>query len=205
MYHYPHYREQDPERLLSVVRAYPLGLIVSCDSVRFSASHIPFIVDVDPDGGWRLRGHMDRTNPQLAVLDGSLVYVVFQGPNTYISPSVYATRQLPTWNYIAVHVEGRCRVEAPGLDILDDIARLAEQSEARTGGWVVDKSELRIRSLAPLIRRILVDVQRAEGRFKLSQEKCLADRKAATAHLASQHPQSARPLLQELSFGRSDE
>ncbi|MBW7970544.1 MFS transporter [Bradyrhizobium sp. BR 10289] len=203
MYHYPAYREDDPDRLLPVIQTYPLGLIISKQGNSFRASHIPFMVEPTPEGSWCLRGHMDRENPQLEALDGASVYVVFQGPNTYISPTVYVTRQLPTWNYVAVHVEGRCRVETPGLDILNDIERLAQASEAPVDGWGLDKSEPRVRSLAPLISRVLVDVERMEGRFKLSQEKSPADRKAATAHLTDQAPQSVRSLLEELSFGKT--
>jgi transcriptional regulator len=204
MYHYPHYREEDPERLLSVIRAYPLGLIISSDGDRFAASHIPFMAERNTGGRWRLRGHMDSENPQVAALDGTSTYVVFSGPNTYISPTVYATRQLPTWNYIAVHVKGRCRIEVPGLAILDDIERLVQHSEAAEGGWALDKSEERIRKLARLISRVVVDVEQIEGRFKLSQEKGTADRQAATAHLVQQNPASARSFLENLCIPVGD-
>jgi transcriptional regulator len=199
MYHYPHYRDEDPEHLLSVIQAYPLGLIVSQDGERFAASHIPFMAERNADGGWRLLGHMDSGNPQTATLNGACAYIVFAGPNTYISPTVYATRQLPTWNYIAVHVTGRCRLEVPGLAILDDIERLARQSETSAGGWALDKSETRVRKLAPLITRVTVDVEHIEGRFKLSQEKGIEDRQAVTAHLVRQNP-AAQSLLETLSL-----
>jgi ACS family tartrate transporter-like MFS transporter len=202
MYHYPHYRDEDLERLLSVVRAYPLGLLVSATGESFAASHLPFTAEFAAGGSLLLRAHIDNQNPQLPNLDGASVYVVFQGPNTYISPTVYVTRQLPTWNYVAVHVEGRARTETPGVAILDDIERLAQQSEGPDSGWTMDKSEARVRNLAPLVSRVLIDVERIEGRFKLSQEKCLADRTAATTHLGRQLPQEPHQLLEHLSFGR---
>ncbi len=202
MYHYPNYREGDPEHVIPVIKAYPLGLIVSCAGGQFRASHIPFMVEQGVGGSWRLRGHMDRYNPQLADLDGASVYVVFQGPNAYISPNVYATRQLPTWNYVAVHVEGRCQVEIPGLAILDDIARLAQESERREDGWILDMEDSRVRTLAPLIGRIVVEIVQMEGRFKLSREKSPADRDAATAHLVERAGPSARSLVEDLSFSR---
>src|SRR3954470_24307004 len=133
MYHYPHYREQDLDRLLPVVGAYPLGLVVTCNGGSFAASHIPLMIERDAAGKLQLLGHMDIANPQVQELEGAPVYVVFAGPNGYVSPTVYVTRQLPTWNYVSVHVNGRCRVENPGLRILDDIERLARQSEPETG------------------------------------------------------------------------
>lgn len=201
MFHYANYREESPDRLIPVMRAYPLGVIVSCRDNRFAASHLPFMVDRAPGGGLQFRAHMDAANPQVGDLDGASVYVVFSGPNAYISPNIYVTRQLPTWNYIAVHAEGRCRIEAPGLRILDDIERLATQSEPPSG-WALNKMEDRVRKLAPLIRRVIIDVERIEGRFKLSQEKCNADRRAAVGHLLAQHAASEQALLEELAIGR---
>jgi transcriptional regulator len=199
MYHYAHYREDNPDYLLPIVQTYPLGLIVTCKEDQFTASHIPFMIDRGASGALQLLGHMDRSNPQVEALDGAAVYVVFAGPNTYISPTVYATRQLPTWNYIAVHVSGHARIEAPGLAILDDIERLAQQLEPATGGWTLDKTEERVRKLAPLICRVVVVVDRIEGRLKLSQEKGLADRSAATEHLLNKNLPESRSLLKQLS------
>jgi transcriptional regulator len=199
MYHYAHYRENNPDDLLPIVQAYPLGLLVTCKGGQFAASHIPFMIDRGPAGALQLLGHLDRSNPQVEVLDGAAVYVVFAGPNTYISPTVYVTRQLPTWNYIAVHVNGHARIETPGQAILDDIERLARQLEPTTGGWTLDKTEERVRKLAPLICRVVVVVDRIEGRFKLSQEKSLADRSAATKHLLKKNLPESRPLLKQLS------
>ncbi|WP_315833800.1 FMN-binding negative transcriptional regulator [Bradyrhizobium prioriisuperbiae] len=203
MYHYPSYLETDLQRLIPVMKAYPLGLIVTSDGTQFGATHIPLMIEPAADGGVRLLGHMDAANPQLAELDNRPVYVVFFGPDTYISPSVYVTRQLPTWNYVTIHAEGRSRVEAPGVGIFDDIARLAEQSEP-PAGWTFDKSEPAITRLAPLIRRVIIDVTRIEGRFKLSQEKSAADQQAAANHLIAQSAPERRALLDDLCRRRTN-
>lgn len=199
MYHFAHYREDNPDYLLPIVQTYPLGLIVTCMEGCLAASHIPFMINRSASGALELLGHIDRSNPQVEALDGAAVYVVFTGPNTYISPTVYVTRQLPTWNYIAVHVSGRARIETPGLAILDDIERLAQQLEPITGGWTLDKTEERVQKLAPLICRIIVEVDRIEGRLKLSQEKSFADRSAATEHLLKKNPSESRSFLRRLS------
>ena len=198
MYHYANYREEDTERLVSVIKAYPLGLIVGCKNGNFSASHLPFMIERDDAGQWQLLAHMDRNNPQARELNGESAYIVFSGPNTYVSPTLYVTRQLPTWNYIAVHVSGRCAIETPGLQILDDIERLAVQSEASEQRWILDKTEERVKRLAPLICRLIVTVDGLEGRFKLSQEKGEADRCAVTEHLISQTPRVRHSLLERL-------
>jgi len=197
MYHYAHYREDDVDRLLPVIRAFPLALVVSCTRGNFLASHLPLIATRKPDGKLVLLGHLDANNPQASELDSAQVYIVFAGPNAYISPNVYVTRQLPTWNYIAVHATGRCALEKPGLKILDDIERLVTQVEPEAGGWALDKTEERVRKLAPLICRLSIEVDHVEGRFKLSQEKQGPDRCAATDHLLADNP-SLRPLVEQL-------
>ena len=198
MYHYDVYREEDPDCLVSLVEAFPLGLIVTCSGGKFISSHIPFMVNRECSGALKLIGHMDRSNPQIEALEESPVYVVFSGPNSYISPTVYATRQLPTWNYISVHVAGHARVEAPGSDILDDIGRLARQLEPAVGGWIFDRSESRIRKLSAAIRRVTVVVDHIEGRVKMSQEKGLTDREKAARQLLNNTPHEHRRLVEKV-------
>jgi len=65
-------------------------------------THAPLIFNED-----KLVGHIDRNNPQVSLLKGNYpITAVFQGPQTYISPSIYTTEQLPTWNYIISHATG---------------------------------------------------------------------------------------------------
>jgi len=204
MFHYPAYKDDDRARILEAIQAFPLGLVVSCLDGAFAASHIPFMVDVGPAGELRLLGHLDAENPQARILDGATVYVVFQGPNSYVSPHVYVTKQLPTWNYLAVHATGRCHIETPGLPILDDLERLAVELEPGAGGWRIDKSAPLVQKLAPLICRLTIAVEQIEGRFKVSQEKCAADRQAATTHLLAQTPAESHGCVRHLSLKGRD-
>jgi transcriptional regulator len=67
-------------------------------------THIPIIYN---DTSGKLVAHIDKLNPQVATLkNGAEVTVVFKGPDCYMSPSIYTTKQLPTWNYIIVHITG---------------------------------------------------------------------------------------------------
>jgi transcriptional regulator len=43
-------------------------------------------------------------------LEASEVLVIFNGPHTYISSSWYDHENVPTWNYIAVHVYGTVKL-----------------------------------------------------------------------------------------------
>ena len=86
------------------MKAYPFATLVSALEGKPFITHIPIIYNEESG---KLVAHIDKYNPQVATLqDGAEVTVIFKGPDTYISPSVYTTKQLPTWNYIIVHITG---------------------------------------------------------------------------------------------------
>ncbi len=95
MYLPKHFEESRPEVLHELVRTHPLGLLVTQDAGHApSANTIPFLLDADPAGGpGILRAHVARANPlwREARTDVESL-VVFQGPQAYISPSLYRAR-----------------------------------------------------------------------------------------------------------------
>jgi transcriptional regulator len=113
MYQPPHFREDRIEVQHDLIRAHPLGLVVTAGPSGLMANPIPFLVDAGTSERGTLRGHLARANPQwrdLAAVEECLV--VFQGPQEYVTPSWYATKResgkvVPTWNYVTVHVWGR--------------------------------------------------------------------------------------------------
>lgn len=185
MYHYSKYKVIDIPILAMAIADYPLALIVSSSNDGFIATHIPLLLNKTQTGDLKLVGHMDNNNPHLAGLNGAEVLVVFSGPDSYISPRDYVTRQLPTWNYIRVHARGLVSVSVVGDKILDDIDELVAHLESDENPWQINRADPRVRKLAPLISRIQIAVSDLEGRFKLSQEKCEADRRAALRRLLS--------------------
>ena len=69
-------------------------------------THTPLVYHKDAHLGYFI-GHIDKFNPQMEhLLEGGPITVLFHGPETYISPSVYQSTQLPTWNYFKAHFDG---------------------------------------------------------------------------------------------------
>lgn len=185
MYHYSAYKVSDISILRTAIADYPLGLVVSLNRQLFMTTHIPLLLKGEKVSDLKLIGHMDNNNPQLDGMNGAEVLVVFSGPDSYISPRDYATAQLPTWNYIRVHARGTATICVPGDEILDDIDELVAHVETSERPWQIDRGNPRVHQLAPLISRIEITVTELEGRFKLSQEKCEDDRRAALHRLLS--------------------
>ncbi|MCL6518187.1 FMN-binding negative transcriptional regulator [Alicyclobacillus sp.] len=158
----------DPQEIARFVRDHSFGLLISTSGGELAATHLPFVFDPD---GRRLWGHMARANPQWRELHGQTALAVFQGPHAYISPSWYEVpQQVPTWNYVAVHVYGRCSV----IEEEDELAQLLE----RQVRFYEPESTLPQESNEPYYRSMMravvgfrMDIERMEGKAKLSQNK----------------------------------
>jgi transcriptional regulator len=138
-----------------------------------------------------LRAHLARANPQLqelAAVDECLV--VFQGPQTYVSPSLYPTKQetgkvVPTWNYITVHAWGRPRVMDDDAWIASQVDDLTRHKEAsRAAPWnVADAPEPFVAAQIKAIVGLEIPIARIEGKWKVSQNRNAADQAGVASGL----------------------
>ena len=120
---------------LELAASYPFGLLVTCDDDGTPrASHLPMLLEADGGDGLRVAGHVAKANPQAAqILAGAKATAIFEGPHAYVSPRWYAEpyHNVPTWDYVAVHAEGRL-VEAESRPVLD---RLVAAFETGPDPW----------------------------------------------------------------------
>ena len=164
------------------------------------ANHLPFELLQQDDGSLRLLAHVARANPlwqQLA--SGDRVLVIFKAADGYISPNWYPSKhqtheQVPTWNYQVVHAHGRIQIRDDEKFVRGVIGRLTRTHEARASQlpgnafapWKMGDAP------APYLQKMLgaivgleIDVERLEGKFKLSQNKQASDRQALMNTLES--------------------
>jgi transcriptional regulator len=134
LYQPPHFIESDRDTLHALIRAHPLGLLISATDEGPVADPIPFLLDPEIGANGRLRAHVARANPQWKLIGERPerpVLVVFQGTDAYVTPSWYETKRetgkvVPTWNYAIVQVAGKARV-------MDDKTWIARQSYGIAG------------------------------------------------------------------------
>lgn len=193
MFHYPIYRSTRLEEIRRVVECFPLALIVSRAGEQWAASHIPLFWH--SEGAERLIGHVDVANPQFDVERPLPVYVTFLGPSGFIPPEAYVSRQLPTWNYVSVHIEGTLTVERETGRNLETLRETAVRLSGTPTHFRVEDEDPRIQRWIQSIRGVSIEVERFEGRFKLSQDKSPADVEAAASYLIQEN---ARRLPLEL-------
>lgn len=141
-----------------------------------AATHLPLVVRDEGEHGL-IEGHLARANPHGSALSGRTVLVVFSGPHSYVSPSLYTEElSVPTWNYIAVHAEGRLEpVEDPAAKeaLLAGLIDLHEPAYAER--WSGLPEGYRRTMLAGIVG-FRIPITRIEGKFKLSQNRRPAER-----------------------------
>jgi transcriptional regulator len=169
-----HFRVEDPETLLSFISENAFGTLVTSGPLGLHVSHIPFIPERSADGKLRLLGHVARANPQAAALEGATDLVaIFQGPHAYVSPTWYENHPaVPTWNYAVAHLRGRL-TPLDEFELRDLLGSLSSKYEGPgPDAWRIDKvpSDF-IANLVGTIQGFAIDVERVEGKFKLSQNR----------------------------------
>ncbi len=105
------YDEKDKDRIFSFIKENSFGILISIRDGLPIGTHIPLLLEKDEAGHDILMGHISKGNEQKYTLtDGAKVLVIFAGPHAYISPRWYTEMNVPTWNYISVHVYGTVKI-----------------------------------------------------------------------------------------------
>jgi transcriptional regulator len=168
----------------ALIQSHPLATWVTVGANGLIANHIPFILDTSRGKFGTLRAHVSRANTVWKELSSSVPSIVmFQGPQSYITPSWYPTKQIegkvvPTWNYAVVHAHGVPAVIEDRDWILQAITDLTNQSESpRSEPWKVsDAPDEFINRLLGAIVGIEIPITQISGKWKVSQDEALADR-----------------------------
>jgi transcriptional regulator len=191
MYQPPHFREDDLGVQHELIRAHPLGLLITAGGSGLMANPLPFHLDAHASAKGTLRLHLAKANGQWRdIQDGAPVLAVFQGANSYVTPSWYRTKQetgkvVPTWNYAIVQVRGPARVIDDADWLLRQInAITGQQEDSRPEPWAVhDAREDFIRAQMKGIIGIEIEITAIEGKWKVSQNRPVADREGVASGL----------------------
>ena len=191
MYQPPHFREDRLDIQHAMIRSQSLGLLITAGPGGLQANHIPFLIDPDASERGTLRAHLARANPQLQELAAvNQCMIAFQGPQQYISPSLYPTKRetgkvVPTWNYITVHAWGRPQVMDDAAWLRQQIDDLTRHKEAaRAAPWnVSDAPEAFVDAQVKGIVGLEIPIARIEGKWKVSQNRPAIDQVGVAAGL----------------------
>ncbi len=164
------YREEDRQKILEFINQNNFAVLVTYDGEKPIASHLPLEISEDKHDGLILYGHMSRANPQWKTFSDSEALVIFQGAHTYISPRWYNHVNVPTWNYMNVHVYGKPRL-VEGDELYAMMSRLVQRHEAQSNYRLENLPQDFVQKEVKGIVGLALAVTRLEASYKLSQNR----------------------------------
>lgn len=189
-----HHQDDNKAHLIDVIKSYPLATLVSVNDNTPFITHLPLVYDNE-----KLIGHIDIYNPHAALLkDDREVTILFYGPQCYISPSIYGTTQLPTWNYIRVHLKGTVKAIESKAALKQSLITMTEFLEAPDHKYVLEPDNPRLDRNLNYIEMFEIDINEWEGKFKLSQDKKPSDTEFARQELIRANQESIKQFLDKV-------
>ncbi|MGY3859053.1 FMN-binding negative transcriptional regulator [Aeromonas intestinalis] len=206
MYLPTHFAVTEPEALHALMQAHPLGALITHGELGLDANHLPFEFDAGEGEHGVLRAHVARNNPLWReVTDGQEVLVIFRAAEGYVSPNWYPSKQehhkqVPTWNYAVVHAHGRIRVRDDARFVRRLLASLTRCHEAtEPSPWkMADAPRDYLETMVQAVVGIEIEITGLVGKFKLSQNKGVADRLGAVEALRGRDREELAAAMQSL-------
>lgn len=167
------YKNENIDEVKSFIRDNGFGILVSQAESKLWATHIPLELDKNENGKDVLYGHISKGNPQWKnFYEKENVLAIFQGPHAYISSSWYDHENVPTWNYIAVHIYGKIRV-IEGEKLFHVLKKLTDKYESHSENPVsIEKmSEKYLQREIKGIVGFEIEIENIHSAYKLSQNR----------------------------------
>lgn len=207
MYLPAYFEESRAGVLHALMRARPLATLVTLADSGLVANHVPVETVGEPLPHGMLRGHIARANPLWREYRaGSEALAIFQGPQAYISPSFYPSKQetgevVPTWDYAVVHARGTLRFVQDRVWLRALVTRLTDAHEAsRPVPWKIgDAPPPYIEKMLSMIVGFELSITGLTGKWKLSQNHSATNRLGVAKGLRGAAGAESREVADMLS------
>ena len=202
MYLPKHFLVEDPAVLAQLISEYPLAIIVGNLDGHLEINHLPLMLSEDKT---KLYGHIAKMNPLTKVASSSnaSVTAIFNGPNAYVTPSWYPSKQesgkvVPTWNYAAVHAQGTIKLIEDPQWLRSHVSQMTNIHEPTyESTWKLDDApEEYVQTMLKAIIGIEIDIKSLVGKFKLSQNRPAEDYEAVVDQLSKSPKEALQEMLQ---------
>ncbi|MDC6384767.1 FMN-binding negative transcriptional regulator [Flagellimonas taeanensis] len=172
MYTPPHYQNNDMDEIKDFLIHNSFGILINIVDNKPWGTHIPLELETDENGHDILVGHIAKANPQRKSFDnGAEVLCIFNGPHAYVSSSWYKEEEVPTWNYIAVHVYGKLKVLSEA-ETMQSMHRLVEkyESDSKNPISLKNMSSKTLRQVKGVVG-FQIQITDIQATYKLSQTR----------------------------------
>jgi transcriptional regulator len=185
----PAFRQEPRDRNLAFARSRGFGILSVNGPDGPLASHIPFLLNDDASFADL---HLARSNPIIRAGLPAPALIAVSGPDAYISPDWYGPHtdvpdQVPTWNYVAVHLRGQLE-PLPDDALRPHVDALSAEHEGRIAGKLPWTSAKMTEGAMPRMMRMILPfrfrVASVDGTWKLNQNKPVDVRTRAASALS---------------------
>lgn len=174
---------QDRAEILEFVRRFSFATLITVLDQKPIATHLPFLVE-EREQQLVLISHLALENEQWKTFENQICLVIFSEPHAYISPSLYDKElNVPTWNYLAVHLYGKARIIKEASQIRDLLNQTVHHyEEAYVAQWNRLPEDYKNR-LSRGIIGFEIEVTDIHAKKKISQNKTSAEQNRIADHL----------------------
>ena len=166
------YKNENQEEIENFIHENGFGILVNTTNGKPWATHIPLLLEKNKLGKPILTGHISLLNPQAESLKSDQeVLVIFSGAHAYISSSWYDHENVPTWNYLAVHVYGKVTILNHD-DAVSSLKRLVDKYEKKSKNPVrVEELSAKTMREAKGIIAFEIEISEFQAVKKMSQNR----------------------------------
>ncbi|KFF05120.1 FMN-binding negative transcriptional regulator [Flavobacterium reichenbachii] len=194
------YKNENPEEIRAFLKENSFGILINQTNGKLCATHIPIELEINEHGKEILQGHISKLNPQAdGFAENDQVLAVFTGPHSYISSSWYDHENVPTWNYIAVHVYGR-------IKIVDEAAAIEQLKKLVDKYEVNSENPVRVEDLSAKTMReargifgFEIEIDEIQATKKLSQNRDALNYKNIISQLEKTENAQSIALAKEMA------
>lgn len=198
MYIPKYFRNNNQQEIEAFIIKNSFAVLITHHQQKTFATHIPVELETLATGEKVLHGHISRGNPQWRSFENSdEVLVIFSGAHSYVSSSWYNHLNVPTWNYIAVHVSGHLRM-LNEEELFASLKKLVDKYE------VISKNPVTVEGMEDYMRNQIkgivgfeMKIEKMEGKWKMSQNRDEEDYKNIIKEL-EQLDENAKAVAEEM-------
>lgn len=196
------YKNENPQEIEQFLTENGFAILINTTNGKHWGTHTPLFLEKKEEQLFFL-GHIAKENPQAESLhNDEEVLAIFNGPHTYISSSWYDHENVPTWNYIAVHVYGKIRI----LDYDETIhclKKLVDKYEAKQEHPIsIEMLSEKTMRQAHGILAFEIEVTQIDAKKKLSQNRDDKNYKRIINQLEKSSHQADKNIAQEMRKNR---
>jgi transcriptional regulator len=198
------YKNDNQEEIQNFLHQNGFAVLVNQTEGKLWATHIPLVLDINDKGKQVLVGHVSKLNPQAESFKSNTeVLAIFSGAHSYISSSWYDHENVPTWNYLAVHVYGKVTIYNHEQAV-NSLKKLVYKYETKS------KNPIRIENLSEKTMReahgivaFEIEITGIEAQKKLSQNRDDKNYQNIISELEKTNDFQANAIANEMKNKRS--